>query len=277
MKKKVYLLLSIAFAAVLGLSSCSKDENAAPTIKSAVLSADNKTIAVTFSEAVYSKADATGALNATSLSVTAPSAIKFTYTVTHTAGSTTATINLVITSVIQGTETFTIKPVSATSVYDNEGKAMALTEIIESNAAAKDLGIMGKWVSEGANVSVLFAGSYFNIRKVEANFKTDYTYVVNQYNIPNTTTVPDLIFTGTYVIAKSTFGNIWTITCNQEGPYTAVASGIFEIKTSPEVLWYEVVQTSGTQNVPPTPALGFGSSNGGTLHDWNVQKYVRVQ
>ncbi|MDO9254289.1 MAG: hypothetical protein Q7U54_02165 [Bacteroidales bacterium] len=277
MKKKVYLFLSIAFAAVLGLSSCSKDENTAPTIKSAVLSADNKTIAVTFSEAVYSQADVTGALEATSLSVTAPAAITFTYTVTHTAGSTTATINLVITSVIQGTETFTIKPASATAVYDNEGKAMASTETIESNAAVQDLGIMGSWVSEGDNVSTLFAGSYFNIRKVEANFKTDYTYLVNQYNISNTTTTPDLIFTGTYVIAKSTFGNIWTITCNQENPYTAVASGIFEIKTNPEVLWYEVVQTSGTQNVPPTPALGFGSSNGGTLLDWNVQKYVRVQ
>ena len=99
---------------------------------------------------------------------------------------------------------------------------------------------------------------------------------MNQYNIPNTTTTPDLVFTGTYVISKSTTGNIWTITCNQELPYTAVASGIFEIKTSPDLLWYEVVQTSGTQNVPPTPAAGFGSSNGGTLGVSNIQKYVRV-
>ena len=275
MKKKIYLFLSIAFALVLGFSSCSKDENTAPTIKSAVLSADNKTIAVTFSEAVYSQADVTGALTAASLTVTAPTAITFTYTVTHTAGSTTATINLAVTSIIQGTEKFTIKPASATAIYDNEGKAMAAADMIETNIAAKDLGIMGSWVSEGANVAPLLV-TYFKVLKVTAEFKTDFTYKVNQFNTGNTTTTPDLVFTGTYVIAKSTTGNIWTITCNQELPYTAVASGIFEIKTSPEVLWYEVVQTSGTQNVPPTPVAGFGSSNGGTLGVLNIQKFVRV-
>ena len=276
MKNKAILFLTIAFATLIGFSSCSKDENSAPTIKSAQLSADNKTITVTFSEAVYSKADVTGALDATSLSVTAPAAIKFTYTVTHTAGSTTATVNLAITSVIQGTEKFTIKPASATAIYDNEGKAMEVAEMLETNTAAKDLGIMGSWLSEGSNVAPLLV-TYFKVLKVTAEFKTDYTYKVNQFNIGNTTTTPDLVFTGTYQIAKSTTGNIWTITCNQELPYTAVASGIFEIKTGPEVLWYEVVQTSGTQNVPPTPAAGFGSSNGGTLGQLNIQKFVRVQ
>ena len=275
MKNKAFLFLSIAFAVIIGFSSCNKDENLAPTIKSAAVSTDNKTITVTFSEAVYSKADATGALDATLLTVTAPAALKFTYTVTHTAGSTTATVNLVITSIIQGTEVFTIKPASATAIYDNEGKAMDVAQMIESNTATKDLGIIGKWLSEGANVAPLLV-TYFKVAKVEAEFKADFTYKVNQFNIGNTTTTPNLVFTGTYVIAKSTTGNIWTITCNQELPYVAVASGIFEIKTGPEVLWYEVVQTSGTQNVPPTPAAGFGSSNGGTLGVLNVQKFVRV-
>jgi hypothetical protein len=275
MKNKAYLFLSIFFASVIGFSSCNKDENLAPTIKSAAVSTDNKTITVTFSEAVYSKADATGAIDAASLLVTAPAALKFTYTVTHTAGSTTATVNLVITSIIQGTETFTIKPASATAIYDNEGAAMDIAQVVQSNAATKDLGIIGKWLSEGTNVAPLLV-TYFKVAKVEAEFKADFTYKVNQFNIGNTTTTPDLVFTGTYVIAKSTTGNIWTITCNQELPYVAVASGIFEIKTNPELLWYEVVQTSGTQNVPPTPAAGFGSSNGGSLGMMNVQKFVRV-
>ena len=275
MKNKAFLFLSIAFAVIIGFSSCNKDENLAPTLKSAAVSTDNKSITVTFSEAVYSKADATGALDANSLTVTAPSALKFTYTVTHTAGSTTATVNLVITSIVQGTETFTIKPASATAIYDNEGAAMDVAQTIQSNTATKDLGIIGKWLSEGANVAPLLV-TYFKVAKVEAEFKADFTYKVNQFNIGNTTTTPDLVFTGTFVIAKSTTGNIWTITCNQELPYVAVASGIFEIKTSPEVLWYEVAQTSGTQNVPPTPAGGFGSTNGGTLGVMNVQKFVRV-
>lgn len=276
MKKKVYLFLSIAFAAVLGLSSCSKDENAAPTIKSAAISADNKTITVTFSEAVYSKADATGALDATNLTVTAPAALKFTYTVTHTAGSTTATVNLVITSIVQGTEKFTVKPASATTVYDKDGKAMDVSAMAETNVAAKDLGIIGKWLSEGANVAPLLAGPYFNVLKIDAEFKSDFTYVVNQFNIGNTTTTPNVIFRGTYVIAKSTTGNIWTISCNQTAPSEAIASGIFEIKTGPEVLWYEVVQTSGTANIPPTPVAGFGSSTNGAYGMTLVQKYVRV-
>jgi len=276
MKNKVYLFLSIAFAGIIGLSSCSKDENLAPKLKSAVLSSDNMTILVTFSEGVYSNADKTGAITESALDVTAPSSVEFTYTVTHTAGTTTATINLVITSIIQSTDVFTIKPASATAIYDNQGLAMEVGELVETNVASQDLGIIGSWVSEGDNVSPLFASSYFNIRKVEAEFKSDFTYVVNQYNISNTTTTPDIIFTGTFEIAKSTVGSIWTITCNQESPYTATASGIFEIKTSPEVLWYEVVQTSGTQNVPPTPESGFGSSNGGTLLEMNIQKYVRI-
>ncbi len=275
MKNKALLFASVALAVITSLSSCSKDENLSPTIKSAELSADNKTINVTFSEAVYSKADNTGALVASALTVTAPEAIDFTYTVTHTAGSTTATINLVVTSIIQGTEKFTIKPASATAIYDNEGAAMNAAELIESNAATKDLGIIGKWMSEGSNVAPLLV-TYFNVLKVEAEFKDDFTYKVNQFNIGNTTTTPDLVFAGTFVIEKSTTGKIWTITCNQELPYVAVASGIFEIKTSPELLWYEVVQTSGTQNVPPTPAAGFGSSNGGTLGVLNIQKFVRV-
>ena len=275
MKNKALVFLSIALAGTLGLSSCIKEENLAPTFSSAVVSTDNKTILVTFSEAVYAKADLTGALDATTLKVTAPEALKFTYTVTHVAGATTATVNLVITSIIQGTETFTIAPVSATAVYDNEGLAMTATTTIVSNTAAKDLGIIGKWISEGANVAPLLV-TYFKVASVSAEFKTDFTYKVNQFNIGNTTTTPDLVFTGTFEIAKSAVGNIWTITCNQEMPYAATASGIFEVKTAPEVLWYEVVQTSGTQNVPPTALAGFGSSNGGTLGVLNVQKFVRV-
>jgi hypothetical protein len=276
MKNKTLLILSIALAGIVGFSSCSKDENQAPKINNAELSADNKMITITFSEGVYAKADKTGALDETSLLVTAPAEIDFSYTVEHTAGSATAKVNLVITSIIQGTEKFTVKPASDTAIYDSEGKAMEAGMVIESNAASKDLGIMGKWLSEGDNVAPLLV-TYFNVLKVEADFKTNNTYVVNQFNIGNTTAVPDLIFTGTYVIEKSTTGNIWTITCNQELPYVAVAAGIFEVKTSPEVLWYEIVQTTGTQNVPPTPAAGFGSSNGGMLGTINIQKFVRVQ
>jgi hypothetical protein len=174
MKNRAIQFLTIAFVGMIGFSSCLKEENLAPTLKSAAVSTDNKTILVTFSEAVYSKADLTGAIDATSLKVTAPAALKFTYTVTHTAGSLTATVNLVITSIIQGTEKFTIAPASATAIYDNEGLAMLASSTIDSNTAAKDLGIIGKWLSEGTNVAPLLV-TYFKVLKVEAEFKTDFT------------------------------------------------------------------------------------------------------
>lgn len=276
MKNKLFLFLSIACIATLGLSSCSKVENIGPKIKSTELSSDNKTINVTFSEAVYSKADMTGALGNSALTVTAPAAVKFTFTITHVAGAMTATVNLTVISIVLGTEKFTVKPATATSIYDNEGKPMDITETIDTNVAAKDLGIIGKWHSEGANVAPILS-TYFKAAKVDAVFNTNFTYTVNQFNIGNTTTTPDLVYTGTFVIQKSTTGNIWTITCSQETPFAATASGIFEIKTTPsELLWYEVAQTSGTQNVPPTPAAGFGSTNGGTLGVMNIQKFVRV-
>jgi hypothetical protein len=274
MKNKFLFLATLAAVLMFGFTSCSDDENLAPTFKSASISTDNKTITVNFSEAVYSQSSKSGNLDSTKLLVTAPEGVEFTYNVTHSAGSSVAMINIAITSVVQGTEVFTIKPASGSAIYDEEGSAMSASEVVKSNALTKDLGIIGTWLSEGDNVAPLLV-TYFNVAKVTADFKADYTYVVNQFNTGNTTTTPDLVFSGTYEIEKSNVGNIWTITCNQELPYAAVASGIFEVKTGPEVLWYEVAQTTGTQNVPPTPAGGFGSTNGGTLGVMNVQKYVR--
>ena len=273
MKTKTLSVIAMVLVLFMGMTSC-KEDNKAPKINSAVLSSDNKTIAVTFSEAVYAKADATGELTADHLAVTAPG-LDFTYTVSHTAGAAVATVNLAVTSVIQGTEKFTVAPVAAKPIYDNEGLAMEASAKAETGNTAQDLGIMGNWVSEGDNVAPLLV-TYFNVAKVTANFKTDMTYIVGQYNIGNATTTPDLVFSGTYEIEKSTVGEIWTVKINQDLPFLGEAAGIFEVKKNPEVLWYEVVQTSGTQNVPPTAAAGFGSSNGGTLGTINIQKFVRV-
>lgn len=273
MKTKTLSVIAMVLVLFMGMTSC-KEDNKAPKINSAVLSSDNKTIAVTFSESVYAKVDATGNLTADNLAVTAPG-LDFTYTVAHTAGEAVATVNLAITSVIQGTEKFTVAAVSAKPIYDNEGLAMEASAKAETGTTAQDLGIMGTWVSEGDNVAPLLV-TYFNVAKVTANFKTDMTYLVGQYNIGNTTTTPDLVFSGTYQIEKSSVGEIWTVKINQNLPFEAEAAGIFEVKKSPEVLWYEVVQTSGTQNVPPTATAGFGSSNGGTLGTINIQKFVRV-
>ena len=275
MKNRSLFLITIILIGLLGFSSCSDEtENKSPLFESLTVADNNKTVTVTFSEPVFANADQTGNLDSSDIIVTIPG-VDFTYNVTQTAGSSSMTIDLTITSITDGTETITIKPASATSIYDNEGKAMDISETIVSESIAKDLGIIGKWYSSGDNVAPLLV-TYFTVDSIYAEFKDDNTYSVEQYNIGNTSGEPDLTFTGTFIIEKSTTGEIWTINLTQELPYAAEASGIFEVKQSPEVLWYEVVQTSGTQNTPPTPEEGFGSSNGGSLGTANIQKYIRI-
>jgi hypothetical protein len=135
--------------------------------------------------------------------------------------------------------------------------------------------IIGNWYSSGDNVAPLLV-TYFTVDSIYAEFHEDQTYLVEQYNVGNTSDTPDLIYTGTYVVEKSDVGEIYTIVLTQELPFAATSEGIYEIKTSPEVLWYEVVQTSGTQNTPPTPEDGFGSSNGGQFAETNIQKFIRI-
>lgn len=275
MKNKSLLWITIILAGIIGFSSCSDDtENKSPYFESIAISDDNKTVTVTFSEPVYANEDETGNLDATDILVTI-TGVDFTYEVTHTAGSTTMTIALAITSITDGTETVTIQPASETSIFDAKGKAMDSTEILTSESITEDLGIIGKWYSSGDNVAPLLV-TYFSVDSIYAEFKVDNTYEVEQYNIGNTSGTPDLIFTGTFAIEKSNVGEIWTIDITQELPYAATSGGIFEIKTSPEVLWYEVVQISGTQNTPPTPETGFGGSNGGAFGETNIQKFIRI-
>ncbi|MEZ4907780.1 MAG: hypothetical protein R2771_09135 [Saprospiraceae bacterium] len=239
-----------------------------------MLSDDNETIVLTFTEPVYGNSDATGALTSDDISIVANGDVTASYSVDHTAGSKTATINLTISSSIAPTVTFTITPASGSSIYDDEGEPMASTDEVTTNTATQ-IGIIGKWLSEGDNVAPLLV-NYFSVEKVYATFNANKTYEVNQFNVGNETTTPDLTYSGTYTMTESGTGNIWTIVCNQEVPFAAEASGIFEIVADPEVLWYEVVQTTGTQNVPPTPEAGFGSSNNGSLGTLNIQKYVRI-
>ena len=275
MKNRSLFWITIILLGVLGFSSCSDEtENKSPFFESITISDDNKTVTVTFSEPVYANADATGSIESSDISI-AITGVDFTNTVTHTAGSATMTIDLVITSVTDGTETITIQAASATSIYDIDGKAMEITEVITSESIAQDLGIIGNWYSTGDNVSALLV-AYFTVDSLYAEFKDDNTYLVEQYNTGNTSGIPDFTFTGTFVIEKSTSNEIWTIELTQEMPYAAEVSGIFEVKQSPEVLWYEVAQISGTQNTPPTPEAGFGSTSGGAFGETNIQKFIRI-
>jgi len=266
-------------AILLGMSvvmtSCKKDEDdpkVAAKFVDVKVSADNATAAVSFSEAVYKMADKTGNLEAASFNVTLSggTATLTGFTVTHTAGTSTATLNLDLGGVANGSEEIVVAPASATSIYNAAGAAMATTE--SKKAMLNELGIIGQWISAGANVAPLLINA--GVDSIYANFKGDNTYLVESFTTDGSKTT----LTGTFTQTKSGTGNIYTITTNQGSPTPLVSEGIFEVMSEGIVtMKYEIAQTDPILPgvTPPTVDGGFGSTSGGALGMINVQTYVR--
>ncbi|HQA75547.1 MAG TPA: hypothetical protein PLY32_00360 [Salinivirgaceae bacterium] len=145
------------------------------------------------------------------------------------------------------------------------------SEVEDAYNPSKD-GIVGNWLSKGADVAPLLA-TYFQVDSITADFKSNNTYAVVSYSggVPTN-------YVGTYVQTKSGTGDIWTIKLNQSTPTAVTSEGIFEITKVGEgyTMKYEVVQTEPNIGAtPPTASAGFGSSNGGALGNSNVQKFVK--
>jgi len=175
-------------------------------------------------------------------------------------------------------DNFTVTVSSAD--FDFETASVDITNLSKDESVdftAKD-GIVGVWLSAGSNVAplldIIFAAAG-GVDSIYATFNSDKSYNVRQVNGDATV----INYAGTYTNAKSSVGNIFTIVANQTSPAVATSEGIYEIDRtqSPHFMQYEIVLTSGTQNVPPTPEAGFGSTNGGAFLDTNVQKYIRIQ
>lgn len=134
--------------------------------------------------------------------------------------------------------------------------------------------IVGSWLSAGTNVAPLldaiFTGSG-GVDSIYATFTaTDYT--VRQVN-GNSSVVN---YSGTYTAVKDDATDIYTLTIAQTLPSATSNAGIFQVfDANPDSMKYEVVLVNGT-NTPPTPATGFGSTNGGAFGTTNVQRYIRL-
>ena len=116
-----------------------------PAIQSAVLSADNSYIDITFSEGVYTANDGTTALTVADLALTFTknsgnatgvviSSVKKNDNTAEnsatalTGGETTIRVFLAVTGTPNGQETIEVKPQNASSIYDRAGNAMADTQ-----------------------------------------------------------------------------------------------------------------------------------------------------
>jgi hypothetical protein len=135
-----------------------------------------------------------------------------------------------------------------------------------------EVGIQGKWQSSGDNVAPILVTS-FNTDSIYAEFRTDFTYLVEQYDASGAR----LDLTGTYTQEESDVEGIWTITVQQSSPNPLTSEGIFEINGN--TMRYEIAQTSPevVGVTPPTPEGGFGSTSGGAFGDSNIQVYERVE
>lgn len=134
-----------------------------------------------------------------------------------------------------------------------------------------EVGLQGQWQSSGADVAPLLV-SFFATDSIYADFKTDNTYLVEQYD----TSGAKLTLEGTYTQSESSVPGIWEIVVNQTAPAALTSEGIFEITGT--TMKYEIVQTSpDLGSTPPTPGGGFGSTNEGALGDLNVQVYQKIE
>ena len=141
----------------------------------------------------------------------------------------------------------------------------------DNNKPPQKVGIQGEWQSSGADVAPILV-VLFGTDSIYANFKTDMSYVLEQYD----TTGAKLTLTGVYSQTESGIGSIYDIVVNQSSPATLESAGIFEITGN--TMQYEIVQTSPDIGaIPPTAAGGFGSTNGGALGMANVQVYKKVE
>ncbi|MGB0979728.1 MAG: hypothetical protein ACPGVV_10055, partial [Croceimicrobium sp.] len=98
------------------------------------------------------------------------------------------------------------------------------------------VGIQGEWQSSGTNVAPLLT-ALFGTDSIYANFRTDLTYTVEQYDSSGT----KLTLTGTYTQEESNVTDIWTIVVSQTSPAAIASEGIFMVDGS--TMKYEIVQT----------------------------------
>ncbi len=140
--------------------------------------------------------------------------------------------------------------------------------------------IVGVWTSQDDDVAPLLSGAPLFLRKLVATFKADGTYILMQTDSSQSLKT----FTGAYVAAAggapAPNDGIRTVTIAQAGdPNPIAVEGIYEVTVgdSTVTMKYEVVSPLPPLNgrTKPTPAGGFGSTDGGGIGTLNVQTYIR--
>lgn len=137
MKTNLKFLMIFIGSLAIGFTSCKKDstptpEPVPPTMSTLSVEGSGKVfdITLTFNEGVYKNANATGNLDNSSFNITVTNGVGAleSAVVSHTAGSPTVLITLTLTDYSDGNEEMNIEAASATSIYNADGVALAVTD-----------------------------------------------------------------------------------------------------------------------------------------------------
>jgi len=265
-----FKMMTVLFAALmLTFASCSKDDETPgvqPEITNVEISADNTTLTVTFNEAVYGMNNKTGNLDANSFEVGISDATaNATYTATHVAGESVATINLTFDNRIKAGVSIQVTA-KANKIYNADGGALEAD--FSKTTTTVESGIIGKW--SAYDISAILQSLSFD-DSLYANFKADQSYKVTAFYLGT-----PLSFEGTYTQTKSASNDIWDIVLTQTLPSAVTSQGIFKVfAAATDSMYYEVAQVDPAIAgvTPPTASAGFGSTSGGALGTMNLQKY----
>lgn len=242
-----------------------------PDFDSISISGDNKTLTLFFTRPVYKGGVLNQPIDAGDLlaTISGGQAVLDSISVNHTAGDSIAVIKLFTSGFATGEELLTLKPSANASIVD--AKAIPMRDNQEISVKLADIGLIGEWLSTGADLSPLFQS--FGFDSVYFNFKPDGTY---SFRSRTTGGIQNLL-SGDYEQNKSGTGDIRLIRLLQKTPVNSVIEGIFApANGNPVSMTFETVQTQPaiTGLTAPTPEAGFGSS--GLIGSDNTQVFVRL-
>jgi hypothetical protein len=131
--------------------------------------------------------------------------------------------------------------------------------------------VVGRWLSQGADVAPLLSGPPASIVRIDTAFEADGGYSVVSTNDDQQT----VRFEGTYTVDDST--DPARIVLRQTTPQSVRSEGL--VRVAGGVLTLEIAQTEPPLNgvTPPTVDDGFGSTSGGAFGRDNVQTFRAVR
>lgn len=270
---KIFLLITGIYILLAG---CSKTEEktsvkSGPSMSGIRLSGDNREVQLVFSEGVYKGgfSDMPITNNELLVSLSGGQALLDSFRVVHTAGQNTAMIWLYLAGIANGSEMLLVKPAGPLSVVNAVSVPMKETE--QRSIGLADIGIIGSWVSTGANLSPVF--QQFGFDSVYMQYNSDRSYIFESFTPGGVHN----ILSGTFHQTVSVIEGLRLIVLVQQSPVQATISGIFRLyNEDPIRLVYETVQTEPAVAglTPPTPELGFGST--GMLGSDNTQVFLKI-